>query len=132
MRATFPDPQSKRCRELSAIEKTCLHNANVCKSFDEEGKQQTWELLAKAVTRQMEASPPAGDPLGEQLVSNLLRYYESLRDVQMLSVIVCVLRGTGGNLFLLPRDEDHKFDTYIRRVSTIMTWYFLVGVQQSI
>jgi len=136
LRADDPDDNShKRDKQLAEIEEMCLHNAKVCEHAGEAGKKQTWELVAKAVESGFSKARTACDSWGGHggialsvdLVSNILRYYESLGDVQMLSTMVCVLRaasqeaGTSRKPWgLLPRGQDDKFDMYIRRYADLL------------
>lgn len=130
--------------ELQEIRDICLHNAGVCKLFGDTGKQGVWELIAKTVASRLSCvsrgydgwGGPGGGALGVGLISNFLRYYESLGDVQMLSTIVCVLRsrpqtimfGKRQDWFLLPPDEDVKFDLYIRRYADLLYgWGLLIA-----
>jgi len=131
------DPLSQRMiRYLAEIRVTCLHNAAVADKYGLTGKKQSWELLAKAVEASS-GTRSAVDGWGGRsgaralsvgLVINLLKYYESLGDVQMLSTIVCVLRTPSSppgdsvscTYNLLPTDQDDKYDAYIRRYADLL------------
>lgn len=93
----------------------------------------TWKLVSKIVqskrTRTGRGLDGWGDALGSNLVGSLLAFYESLGDVQMLSSLICVLRdndqsSTHGNSRsdwrLLPKDQNTKYDLYIRRYSELL------------
>jgi hypothetical protein len=101
---------------------------------------KVWELLAKSVairtddagTNSFGPFAGGGFALGRNLVANILKYYEALGDVQMLSTIVCVLQtgptvratSSGASLTqhwsLLPQGQSDKFDTYIRRYADLL------------
>jgi predicted RNA-binding Zn-ribbon protein involved in translation (DUF1610 family) len=91
----------RHCQELEEIQQICSHNAKVCAATQEDEKREVWELLALMVEgRRLESaytydgwSGSPGAALSTNLVAGILRYYESLGDVQMLSTMVCVLRG---------------------------------------
>ena len=122
--------------ELVNIERRCFHNANVCERLGEHHKKETWNVAAKIVQSRIQCLGQGfdgwgglgGGALGVGLVSNILRYYEALADVQMLSTLVCVLRdrrpenriGGRRGWFLLPPDQDMRYDSYIRRYADIL------------
>jgi len=151
-----------RDRQLAEIQDACLHNSRVCDALLETGKSQTWNLLAKAIESGYSASRAADDgwccgsggggrrgALTYELVGNILRYYESLGDVQMLATIVCLLRPIATRASskwnkenihtspssnqkgkwtwtLLPKGQDGKYDTYIRRYADLLySWGLL-------
>lgn len=134
----------------------CLHNAEVCHALGEYEKKEVWELLAHAVQGQSEPTNAhvydgwggalGGGALGFGLVDSLLRFYESLGDVQMLSTIVCVLRvgpsprrqnssytDTRGNDHtiesLLLSDDDERYDMYIRRYADLLYAWDLLTIR---
>ena len=130
-------------QKLTQIKALCLHNATVCKKFGEEGKEGVWKLLVQMVDRRLHERPDdfngwggkGGGALGVELVASLMRYYETLGDVQMLATMVCVLSGgrprtkddTREHLHLLPKGHDEKYDTYIHRYSDLLFgWGLLV------
>jgi hypothetical protein len=109
----------------------------VCKVFGEIEKAEVWELLAQIVDSRLTEMGDAFDgwggrgsgALGAGLVDTFLRYYETLGDVQMLSTMVCVLRGNrdkaraiagGSRWSILPKGHDEKYDTYIRRYADLL------------
>jgi hypothetical protein len=125
------DMSSKNNERLEKIKEVCLHNARVCESLGETTKMGSWTLVSKLV--QSKKKRPGrgfdgwGDALGINLVNSLMRFYESLGDVQMLSSLVCVLRmiyqyTNDGKLewMLLPTDQDAKYDLYIRSYSVLL------------
>jgi len=130
-----------RLSEQAEIQKICEYNAEVCRSLGEIGKQQSWELIANAVRSGVGGDCgwgcPRGGALGVNLVSQLLRYYEALGDVQMLSTIVCVLRrssqldetGAAGTWSLLPPDQEFKYDNYIRKYADLLYFWNLLGTR---
>ena len=123
---------------LDTIKSICQHNARVSAQLQEVEKASVWELLVGLVDsrllddRTTAYSGGAGNgALGSTLVQNVLRYYESLGDVQMLSTIVCVLSGgnrrfaSNGGLGLL-RPQDAKYDNYIRKYADLLySWGLL-------
>lgn len=131
--------------ELVKMESLCLHNAEVCKLLGEHQKKETWNIIAKVVRSRIQRlgqgfdgwGGQGGGALGVGLVSNLLRYYEALGDVQMLSTLVCILRdrrqtlqyGKRRGWFLLPPDQDTKYDTYIRRYAELLYGWGLLTIR---
>lgn len=106
---------------------------------------ETWKLVAKVIRNRIENSGhgfdgwggAGGGALGVSLVGNLLRFYESLGDVQMLSTLVCVLRikrqerkiGKGHGWYLLPPDTDARYDLYIRRYADLLYGWGLLTIR---
>lgn len=140
LRRRDPDPNSTLAQELELAVDACLVNAKVCESLGQKGKQQTWELLAKAAEGQIalafdEWSGLHGGALGPKLVAKILEYYESLGDVQMLSTIVCVLRlcsqlvESRQHRCLLPYGQDEKYDTYIWRYADLLYGWGLLTIR---
>lgn len=139
------DESQGNVSELEDIKHACLHNAKVCESLDQKDKESVWSLLAETVENQMVDNGKyfngfggrGGGALGVQLVTNLLAYYESLGDVQMLASIVCVLSGrsrgseTGftGAAKLLPPESEEKFDLYIRRYAELLYAWNLLSLR---
>jgi hypothetical protein len=132
LRAINPDPDSRLSRILLDISEICMHNASISESLGETSKRDSWKLLAKAVESRVRCHSAfsgdwgrAGDALGTNLVSNLLRYYESLKDVQMLATIVCVLRHpifeNHPSFKILPSGADeHKYDLFIQKYANLL------------
>jgi hypothetical protein len=125
-------------KELESIKRICLHNASVCESLGDNEKEGVWKLLAQTVENQMDDAGKelngwggsGGGALGVDLVSNLLKYYESRGDVQMLATVFCVLSGghrrRTGRPCLLPQDQDGKYDMYIRNYADLLyAWEML-------
>ena len=126
--------------ELASVQEICLHNASICASFGEIEKEGVWNLLAQTVERQRDTTTNGwggcgGGALGVDLVSNLLRFYEALGEVQMLATIACVLRGVSrrlshsGRCILLPRENDERYDAYIRRYAELLYGWGLLNVR---
>jgi hypothetical protein len=106
---------------------------------------ETWQLVSKVVRNRMKYAGQGfdgwggggGGALGVGLVGSLLRFYESLGDVQMLSTLVCVLRskqqtstnGKGRVCFLLPPDQDARYDLYIRRYADLLYGWGLLTIR---
>lgn len=142
---TFGTGISEDDQKLSQIKEICKHNARVCAKIGDSGKEGVWQLLAQMVDRRLNERPDAfngwggkgGGALGVDLVANIMRYYETLGDVQMLATVVCVLSGgrrnqrqqdgSRGHLYLLPTGQDQKYDAYIRKYSDLLYgWGLLV------
>jgi hypothetical protein len=135
LRAEKPSARSQD-DELMKIRDLCLHNAEVCESLGDQEKRGVWDLIAKTVQSRIKHSGqgfdgwggPGGGALGAGLVSNFLRYYESLGDVQMLSTLVCVLsskrqnaaNGKKKDWLLVPSDHEGRYDMYIRRYADLL------------
>lgn len=131
--------------ELEKIEEVCNHNADVCKSLGEHAKMDTWKLVARVARNRMKNARHGfdgwggvgGGALGVGLVGNLLRFYESLGDVQMLSTLVCVLRrkhqvisnGKGSGWLLLPPNQDARYDLYIKRYAELLYGWGLFTIR---
>ena len=79
----------------------CLHNSIGCADHGQPGKSDTWSMLAQIVDHLSKCvndkydgwGGPGGGALGRDLVANIIRFYESQGDVQMLATITCVLSG---------------------------------------
>ena len=141
-----------RCEEsedeaLVNIERRCFHNANVCERLGEHQKKETWIVVSKIVRSRIQRLAQGfdgwgglgGGSLGVGLVANILRYYEALGDVQMLSTLVCVLRdkrptitpqyGGQRGWFILPADQDMRYDAYIRLYARILYGWRLLTIR---
>lgn len=131
--------------KFARIEEICTCNAEVCRSLGQLAKMETWQLVATIVRNRRKHTGQGfdgwggvgGGALAVGLLGNLLRYYESLGDVQMLSTLVCVLRsqqqtksnGKGRDCFLLPEDQDAKYDLYIRRYADLLYGWGLLTIR---
>ena len=120
----------------------CLRNAEVCKSLGENEKSRVWSLLSQLVDMRLNENRSSfdgwggfgGAAFGMSMVKNLLRYYESLGDVQMLSTIVCVLRDSRRQsdkpgLKLIPSGQDEKYDMYMHRYSDLLYGWGLLTIR---
>ena len=134
----------RRRENLGEIMARCLHNASVCARTGDTEKEGVWKLLAETVERQIEEidgrqafsgwGGNGGGALGVELVGNLMKYYESLGDCQMLATMACVLSGGRRSAlrrekskasdesrpYLLPLDQDEKYDSYIRKYADLL------------
>jgi hypothetical protein len=130
---------------LQHIKEVCLHNAQICKSFDEIEKHEVWCLIAQLVDMRLnETSRTRFDGWGEfggmsfrvSLIDNLLKYYESLGDVQMLASIVCVLRSKNDSGLdagkLISDNREGKYDIYIRRYADLLYGWGLLTVRAEV
>lgn len=133
LRARDPVVNERRNQLMHDMGDICLHNAKVCEAVGQVGKQKTWELLARAIEGIEFDDWEKRGAFGSNLVGNLLRYYESLGDVQMLSSMVCVLRSSdfenGSSLSMLPPGHDSKYDTYIRRYADLLYAWGLLTIR---
>mmetsp|Transcript_26385 Transcript_26385/g.78026 ORF Transcript_26385/g.78026 Transcript_26385/m.78026 type:complete len:252 (-) Transcript_26385:469-1224(-) len=111
-------------------------------------KSNVWSLLAQVVDNVPRSlvdpfdgwGGPGGGALGREVVDNILRHYEAQGDVQMLSTIVCVLKGgrdrrmarrmttqddraARSGLHGLLRDDDFRFDAYLLRYSVLLYFW---------
>ncbi|GAX11681.1 hypothetical protein FisN_7Lh049 [Fistulifera solaris] len=131
--------------ELQHIKEICLHNAQICKSVDEIEKHEVWCLIAQLVDMRLnETSRTRFDGWGQSggmsfsvsLIDNLLKYYESLGDIQMLASIVCVLRSKNdssrGAGKLIPNIREEKYDIYIRRYADLLYGWSLLIVRAEV
>lgn len=129
-----PQTPQATIQRLDIARRTCLHNAQVLKDFGQPSKADTWTLLAQTVDS---IAAGADVAITSGLVKEILRYYESCRDVQMLATITCVLtfgrdrrRGKGSNsdnLQLLPDLGDGRYDNYLLLYSNLLyRWGHLV------
>lgn len=123
----------------------CLHNAEICKSVNEIEKHEVWCLIAQLVDMRLnENSPTRFDGWGRfggmsfsvSLIENLLKYYESLGDVQMLASIVCVLRSKHDSGLdagkLIPNQREEKYDIYIRRYADLLYGWGLLTIRTEV
>ena len=123
----------KNASVLQSIKEICTHNASVCKTVGNVEKEGVWNLLAQTVESQIYEGGEQGAALGVDLVANFLQYYERLGDAQMLATMFCVLsggyRGTSqpGSPRLLPRGQDEKYDTYIRKYAELLYGWGLLS-----
>lgn len=131
--------------EIKEIEGICLHNAEVCRSRNEGQKMDAWHLVATVVRSRAHSTGNGfdgwrgsnGGAMGELLLENLLRYFESLGDVQMLSSLVCTLRrndsrktvGKRRFMSLLPANQDARYDRYIRRYADLVFGWRLLTLR---
>lgn len=131
--------------ELQQMKDICLHNAEVCMSVGETEKHEVWCLIAQLVDMRLnENSPTRFDGWGRfggmsfsvSLIENLLRYYESLGDAQMLATIVCVLRSKRDSGLdackLIPNSGDEKYDIYIRRYAELLYGWGLLTIRAEV
>lgn len=126
------------------IKSICLYNSNICRKMGQFEKSTTWSMIADAFENHIDEDIESfdgwgsGSSFGRELVSNVLQYYESVGDVQMMATLVCVLRhgrrsfdqGNETNIginSLLPPDQDEKYDLCIRRYGKLVyRWGLLV------
>jgi hypothetical protein len=145
------ESNSRRKSRISKLIKTrdlCAHNVAACETAGQDDKANVWSLLAETLDGLVENTSDdfsgwggvAGGSLGRGLVQNLLRYYESLGDVQMLSTLVCVLSGGSRKSqpkiddenLLLPVDCNELYDAYLRKYSEILYAWGLLNTRAEI
>lgn len=142
----FNGGEGREFQALKEIKQICISNASTSASFGDTEKGEVWELLAQIISSRLAdlgnpfdgwGGTSGGGALGENLVGNVLRYYESLGDVQMLSTMVCVLR-RGRRLSrckdkrefsFLPPGQDEKYDNFIRRYSDLLYGWGLLNIR---
>ena len=129
---TIPAEIMNDAEDLKYMEEICEHNAKVCEELGEIAKMGTWRLVSKIVQGKRKSTGRGfdgwGNALGSSLIDNLLTFYESLGDVQMLSSLVCVLRdkhqfvtnGMRRQERFLPKDQNARYDLYIRCYSELL------------
>lgn len=131
--------------DLTLIKEICLYNARAGRKIGEKAKSEVWELLAKLVDMNIKQNVTSfngwsglnSTSIGVSVVESLLRYYESLGDVQMLASIVCVLRGRRNprdentQPRLIPDDPVHNSQTnnYIRKYSDLLFAWGLLNIR---
>ena len=131
--------------ELQHMKDICLHNADICKSVDEIEKHEVWCLIAQLVDMRLNENSPArfdgwgrfgGMSFSVSLIEYLLKYYESLGDVQMLASIVCVLRSKRDSGLdagkLIPNHREEKYDIYIRRYADLLYGWGLLTIRAEV
>ena len=123
-------------RNLEAVRAVCDHNAEVSEKVGQHGKAETWKLLSRIVVGRMHMSgsvqwrPKSSLAMGSNLVKLILKYYETMGDVQMLATIVCVLRQENSDKpesSLLP--NEIKYDGYLRRYSDLLYSWGLLSLR---
>lgn len=132
---TMPTQQTAALRSASEslLKLICIYNSNVCLEFGQHEKANTWSILPHAVENHLldtgcndSFSGWGGTEIGRELVTSLLRYYESEGDIQMVASMICVLktgyRGDSCHRFtsLLPADQNDKYDLYIQRYAELV------------
>ncbi|XP_065641638.1 GATOR2 complex protein WDR59 isoform X2 [Hydra vulgaris] len=75
----------------------CLQNATQAESIHRQDLVQMWLLLSKVMSPDptlkddLNGPPWACNPLGRMLINSLFTYYESVKDVQTLAMMSCIL-----------------------------------------
>lgn len=125
---------------LKRIE-VCRANASSSAKIDDKKKADVWEILARIVESRLGKGVTdgafggwggsGGGTLGVGIVENLLHYYESVGDVQMLSTIVCVLKDeddvSSVHQGFLPAGNRYRHDMYFRIYSNLLFYWGLVS-----
>lgn len=117
----------------------CMHNAEVATNIDQHGKSQVWRLIADIIEGIAGNSYDDfdgwhsinGSALGRELILNILHFYETNGDVQMLATIVSVLRSRRQDPIslydLLFTDDSRRYDLYIHFYSQLLySWGKLI------
>jgi Zinc-ribbon, C4HC2 type len=142
LRASGPEEDSHNLEEIAIL---CSHNAKVCRGLGQRGKEKSWYLVADIVRGRIGCPSTkfdgwggrSGGALTSGVIENLLRYYERLGDVQMLSTLVCVLRANAdkgkrsqGSLFLSSEPECiFRYDSYIRKYADLLYGWGLLTLR---
>jgi hypothetical protein len=129
-------------RTLEAIRSVCVHNSAVAAKIGEQEKAKTWALLSKVAIGRIQMldsnhwNPKASWAVGSNLVDLILKYYEKVRDVQMLATIVCVLRQEQSSPrespSLLPDEANVRYDGYLRRYAELLYSWDLLSLRADI
>ncbi len=148
-------PEEYKARRLNEIKRICLHNAGICADLGEQEKEGVWILLSNIVDGQVDQAGKqvyngwggnGGGALGVELVGNLLKYYEARGDCQMLATMACVLSGgrrsalrqqtqsagDDNHPYLLPLDQDEKYDMYIRKYADLLYEWGLLSLRAEV
>lgn len=133
MRRKAPGLDSRdRLEQISTL---CLKNATASDDLKQTDKGDSWRLVASVVDQMIRRSSSRElnwqegflntGALGKSLIDNVLRYYETNGDVQMLASVVCVLRcsqisngRTEDWTFL--EDEKERYNSYIKKYSDLL------------
>jgi hypothetical protein len=129
-------------QNLQTIKAVCENNAEVSKDIGQTKKADTWKLLAQVVAGRMHVrgsanwKPKASLAVGSKLVHLILKYYETMGDIQMLATIVCVLRqdseSSDGESSLLPEDTGGRYDGYLRRYADLLYAWGMISLRAEV
>jgi len=137
---------------LSLTRNLCIQNAEICMDCGQQSKADTWTLLAQTIESMeiFEADAYDGwggadDALTTGVVEQILRYYESQSDYQMLATIVCVLtfgkdRRKSSKSFgllkddyrLLPKFDDRRYDNYLYQYASLLYGWGILTVRSEV
>ena len=141
--------QSRASGQLAIAQKLCDHNAQVCSSLGQTSKSDTWALLAQTIessfTFEMVGCNGWGgheDSLTTGIIEQVLLFYESQGDFQMLASMLCVLtfgrdrrtssKKSTGRYQLLPRFDKRRYDNYLRRYGALLYGWGMLTVRAEI
>lgn len=144
-----PDAAADR---LAITRNLCIQNAEVCMDCGQQTKADTWTLLAQTIESmeifEADAFDGWGGPneaLTTGLVEQIIRYYESEADYQMLATIVCVLTfgrdrrksssnslGKQNDYQLLPKLDERRYDNYLYQYASLLYGWGILTVRSEI
>ncbi|KAL7428343.1 hypothetical protein ACHAXM_001235 [Skeletonema potamos] len=137
---------------LSITRNLCIQIAEICMDCGQQSKADTWTLLAQTIESMkiFEADAYDGwggadDALTTGIVEQILRYYESQSDYQMLATIVCVLtfgrdRRNSSKSFsllkddyqLLPKFDERRYDNYLHQYASLLYGWGILTVRSEV
>eukprot|EP00984_Skeletonema_dohrnii_P027712 scaffold17342_cov112-Skeletonema_dohrnii-CCMP3373.AAC.5 len=144
-----PDAAADR---LSITRNLCIQNAEICMDCGQQSKADTWTLLAQTIESMeifeadvFDGWGGANDALTTGIVEQILRYYESQADYQMLATIVCVLTfgrdrrksssksfGQQDDYQLLPKFDDRRYDNYLYHYASLLYGWGILTVRSEV
>ena len=146
-----PQTPDAAVERLSITRNLCIQNAEICLECGQQSKADTWHLIAQTIESMevFEADVFDGwggtdDALTTGIIEQILRYYESQADYQMLATIVCVLtlgrdrrsssklRGKHDVYQLLPNLDHRRYDNYLYQYSSLLYGWGILTIRSEI
>ncbi|KAL7493275.1 hypothetical protein ACHAWT_004835 [Skeletonema menzelii] len=145
-----PDAAADR---LSIAQNLCIQNAEICMDCGQPSKADTWTLIAQTIESieifQADAFDGwggASDSLTTGILEQIIRYYESQADYQMLATIVCVLTfgrdrrksltknslGQQEDYQLLPKFDERRYDNYLYQYASLLYGWGILTVRSEV
>ena len=135
-------------KQVLIMDSLCTYNANVCHGMGQQSKGEVWSVLSQSVRHAFSQDTDefngwrrvGGGALGQELVTDLLRHYESEGDIQMCATIVCCLRprrisSSTSSYFLtnsiLP-DNDEKYNMYLYNYANLLYYWGHVTIRAEV